>query len=214
MLNQIFDEFVLRNKIIVQDCFLPKNKTMFFVNSLKDNTWNLVEIYWKHVGGHPNYYVLNLKTSKDNSFQDSYGVNFSNIYTKNVYWDEVELEIKSCFKNFFSLNYQHLISKKYEAKIVSWLFFSKCVKKLNDKFDAGLGNIFENKKFNNFLKFKEYEPEVDKMILYLKKNHKMFYDYYESYFEHEILDFYWYDSYHFLNELFFESKIETKVYTT
>jgi hypothetical protein len=49
--------------------------------------------------------------------------------------------------------------------------------------------------------------------LYLKKNHKVFYNYYEIYFEQEYVDFYWYDSYYFLKEFFIESKLKTQVYT-
>lgn len=214
MLNQILDEYVSRNNIDVKDCFLPKNKLFFFINSSKDFSWHVVEIYWKTIIGHPSYYVLNLKSSKLNSLQESYGSNFLINYTKNIYWDEIESEIKCCLINNFNLNFNTIISKKHEAKVVSWMFFSKCFAKLDKKIDSNLKNIFENKYFDNFYKFKEYEYEVDKMLLYLKKYHRVFYDYYEIYFEQELLDFYWYNSYHFLNELFFEYKIQTKVYTT
>jgi len=68
--------------------------------------------------------------------------------------------------------------------------------------------------FDNFLKFKEYEFYVDQKLLYLKKNHKLFYSYYEIYFEQEYLDCYWYNSYYFLKQFFVESKLKAQVYTT
>ena len=107
-----------------------------------------------------------------------------------------------------------MISEKYQAKIISWIFFSNTIKSVNEKIDCELKNIFKYKNLDNFLKFKEYEYEIDKMLLYLKNKHKVIYSYYEIYFEQEILDFYWYDSYKFLVDLFPENNLKAKVYTT
>lgn len=213
MLNPVFDEFVVRKNIDVKNSFLPKNKTCFFINCNQKLNWHLVEVSWKTITGHPSYFVIHIKSSKNNSFKNSFGNNFNLEYSKQAYWDEIESEIKFSIVNGFNLNFSCLINQKFQAKVVSWLFFVNSLGDLNEKIDLELKNVLSFKNLDNFYKFKEYEYEIDKNLLYLKKKHKIFYNYYEVYFEQEYLDFYWYDSYYFLSELFFQSKLKSRIYT-
>jgi len=214
MLNNACDEYTKRKNIDVRNCFHPRKNSCFFVNCNKSSNWYLVEIYWKVTSSHPNNFVINLKLSKSNSFKESFGQNFYLETYKNTYWDNVEKELKLLLIEKIDINYNRLISEKYQAKIISWIFFSNAIKSVNEKIDSDLKNIFKHKNLDNFLKFKEYEYEIDKMLLYLKNKHKVIYSYYEIYFEQEILDFYWYDSYKFLVDLFPENNLKAKVYTT
>ena len=214
MLNNPCDEYTKRKNIDVRNCFHPRKNSCFFVNCNKSLNWYLVEIYWKVTSAHPSNFVINLKLSKSNSFKESFGQNFYLETYKNTYWDNVEKELKLLLLDKIDINFNHLISEKYQAKIISWIFFSNTIKSVNEKIDCELKNIFKYKNLDNFLKFKEYEYEIDKMLLYLKNKHKVIYSYYEIYFEQEILDFYWYDSYKFLVDLFPENNLKAKVYTT
>lgn len=213
MLNPAFDEFVKRKNIDVKSCFLPKHKNYFFINCNEKLNWHLVEVYWKSITGHPSHFVVNIRSSKYNSFKDSFGKNFVLQYSKNGYWDEIEDEIKFAIVNGFNLNYSYLINQKHQAKVISWLFFVNSIGDLSDRFDLELKNAFSFKNLDNFYKFKEYEYEIDKILLFLKRKHKIIHNYYEVYFEQEYLDFYWYDSYYFLSELFFQSKLKSRIYT-
>ena len=214
MLNNPCDEYTKRKNIDVRNCFYPRKNSCFFVNCNKSSNWYLVEIYWKPTSAHPSNFVINLKLSKSNSFKESFGQNFYLETYKNTYWDNVEKELKLLLVDKIDINFNHLISEKYQAKIISWIFFNNTIKSVNEKIDCELKNIFKHKNLDNFLKFKEYEYEIDKMLLYLKNKHKVIYNYYEVYFEQEILDFYWYDSYKFLVDLFPENNLKAKVYTT
>jgi hypothetical protein len=213
MINHVFEEYVQRKKIDVKNCFLPKNKTCFFVNCNQTLNWHLVEISWKQITGHPSYFVIILKSSRNNSFKETYGNNFNNLYMKNSYWDEIEENLKYFLINDFKLNFNYIISEKYQAKIISWFFFVNSIGSINKLVNKDLANVLSVKNLDNFHKFKEYEFYIDQKLLYLKKNHKVFYNYYEIYFEQEYVDFYWYDSYYFLKEFFIESKLKTQVYT-
>lgn len=214
MLNHVFEEYVSRKNIDVKNCFLPRNKTCFFINCNQSLTWHLVEIYWKQITGHPSYFIINLKSSKYNSFKENYGNNFNLLHTKNSHWDEVEENLRYFLINDFKLNFNYLINEKHQAKIVSWFLFVNSIGSINQSLNKDLIDVLSIKDFNNFYKFKEYEFYIDQKLLYLKKNHKIFYSYYEIYFEQEYVDFYWYDSYYFLREFFLESKLKAQVYLT
>jgi hypothetical protein len=214
MINHVFEDFAKRKNIDAKNCFLPNKKLTFFVNCNQKSTWHLVEIFWKLITGHPSYFVVNLKSSKFNSFKESYGNNFHLLHTRNSYWDEIEVDLKYFLVNDFYLNYNYLINQNYQAKIVSWLLFCNSIGEVHESIDKDLKNVLNNNSFNNFFKFKDYEYEVDQKLLFLKKTHKIFYNYYEIYFEQELLDNYWYNSYHFLSDFYFDSKLKAQVYTT
>lgn len=214
MLNPIFDDYVLRKNIDTKECFIPKHKMCFFVNCNVTYKWKLVEIIWKNIVGHPSHFLISLKSLKSNSFKESFGQNFYLEYSKNAFWDEVEEELKFLLINNFDLNFNHLISEKFQAKIVSWIFFVNSIDLKNNKVDPELKKFAALQDIDNFFTYKEFEYEVDKILLYLKRKHKIFHNYYEIYFEQEFLDFYWYDSYYFLSGLFFQTKLKSKVYLT
>lgn len=214
MLNNVFEEYANRKNLDIKNCFLPKNKLCFFINCNQTLKWHLVEVFWKQISGHPSYFVINLKSPKYNSFKETYGNNFNLLYTKNSYWDEIEEDLRYFLINDFKINFNYVINEKYQAKIISWFFFVHSIGNINESLNKDLVNILNINNFDNFLKFKEYEFYVDQKLLYLKKNHKLFYSYYEIYFEQEYLDCYWYNSYYFLKQFFVESKLKAQVYTT
>ena len=93
----------------------------------------MVEIYWKLTSAHPSNFVINLKLSKSNSFKESFGQNFYLETYKNTYWDNVEKELKLLLLEKIDINSNYLISEKYQAKIVSWIFFNNSIKSVNEK---------------------------------------------------------------------------------
>ena len=214
MSNFILENYCNQNNLNIKDIFLPNKRNLFFVNVLDDHnySWNIIDFSWKNTTVHPSYYVLSKQVPKKGAFKDSYGDNFFKDYHKDCYWNQIEYDLTFYIKTL-NIDYKKIIRHKYEAKIITWNFFSYCMSSWFNFMDKKIPNVSENY-FFDFFNLKSYEYEVDKLLIDIKNNHKILYDYWEIYFENDLLNNYSYWSYDYLKKIFESNLISTKIYYT
>ncbi len=216
MNNFILEKYIQENSLNNKYFFLPHNKNIFFLNILDEshfyNGWNIIDFSWFKTQNHPSYYLLNRKFPKKSAFKESYGENFIKNYEKKSYWNEIEYDLGFYLKTL-NIDFRKIIKHRYEAKIIAWNFFSYCMNSWFNFLNKKSLNIFDHYYFD-FFNLKNYEDEVDQLLIYLKNNHKIAYDYWEIYFEEELLNNYAYWSYDYLKNIFDSNLVNTKIYYT
>lgn len=216
MKNFILDRFIEKHNLNSKDFFLPNKKNIFFVNVLDESHfydgWNIIDISWNKTDNHPSYYYLSRKFPKKSAFKESYGENFYNNYYKKSYWNEIEYDLSFYLKTI-NIDYKKIIQHKYQAKIIAWNFFSYSMHSCFNFLEKSKINITDHY-FFDFFNLKNYEYEVDKLLIYLKNNHKIIYSYWEIYYEEELLNNYVYWSYDYLKKIFESNLVSTKIYYT
>lgn len=214
MSNFILERYCDQNNLNIKDIFLPNKKNLFFVNVLDDHNygWSIIDFSWKQTTSHPSHYVLTKQVPKKGAFKDSYGDNFFKDYHKESYWNQIEYDLVFYIKSL-NIDYKKIIKHRYEAKIITWNFFSYCMSSWFNFVDKKIPNVSENY-FFDFFNLKSYEHEVDKLLIDLRNNHKILHDYWEIYFENDLLNNYSYWSYDYLKKIFESNLISTKIYYT
>jgi len=216
MSNLFLERFIQENELNLKQFFLPNNKNIFFLNLLDEsyfyNGWNIIDFSWFKTDNHPSYYLLSRKFPKKSAFKDSYGENFMKSHEKKSYWNEIEYDLCFYLKTL-NIDFKKLIKHRYEAKIIAWNFFSYCMNSCFDFLNDKRINISDHYYFD-FFNLKNYEYEVDKLLIFLKKNHKIAFDYWEIYFEDGLLNNYAYWSYDYLKNIFDSYTFNTKIYYT
>lgn len=216
MTNLILERYIQENNLNQKKIFLPNQKNIFFINVFDENHfyhgWNIIDFSWFKTPNHPSYYVLSKKFPKKSAFKESYGENFIKNYEKKSFWNEVEYDLEFFLKTI-NIDFKKIIKYKYEAKIIAWNFFSYCMESCFNFFSNKNINISDHYYFD-FFNLKNHECEVDKLLIFLKKNHKIIYDYWEMYFEQDLLNNYSYWSYDYLKNLFESNMVNTKIYYT
>ena len=216
MSNLILDKYIEENSLNYKDFFLPNNKNIFFLNIINEDNFyngcNIIDFSWQKNLNHPNYYCLTKKFPKKSAFKESYGENFINTYEKRSYWNEIEYDLSFYLKTL-NIDYNKIIKYRYEAKIIAWNFFAYSMHSWFNFSNNKNLNISDNYYFD-FLNLKSHEHEVDKLLIFLKKSHKMIHDYWEIFFEEGLLSNYSYWSYDYLKNIFNSSLSDTKIYYT
>jgi hypothetical protein len=211
MNNFILEKYCKENDLNFNNIFLPNKKNIFFVNILDNQEWNIIDFSWHQVSSHPSYYIISKKSPKKSAFKDSYGENFYKDYHKESYWNQIEYDLTFYIRSL-NIDYKKIIKHKYEVKIIAWNFFSYCMSSWFN-FKNNKDGISENY-FFDFFQLKSYEHEVDKLLIGIKNNHKIIYDYWENFFESDLLVNYSYWSYDYLKKIFETNIISTKIYYT
>lgn len=214
MTNFILEKYCEEQSLNVKDIFLPNKKNLFFVNILDNHnySWNIIDFSWNLTSVHPSYFVLRKRTPKKGSFKNSYGENFYNDYSRDSNWNQIEYDLTYYIKSL-NIDYKKIIKHKYEAKIITWNFFSYCMSSWFNFMDKSMPNVSDNYYFD-FFNLRSHEHEVDKLLIDLKNKHKIIYDYWENFFENDVLNNYSYWSYDYLKKIFESNLISTKIYYT
>ena len=215
MNNFILEKYCKENDLNINNIFLPNKKNIFFLNISDEHkySWNIIDFSWYKTSSQPSYYIISKKLPKKGAFKNSYGENFHKDYHKESCWNQIEYDLTFYIKSL-NIDYKKIIKHRYEAKIITWNFFSYCMSSWFNFIDKKLKDNISDNYFFDFSQLKSYEHEVDKLLIDIKRNHKIIYDYWENFFENDILGNYSYSSYDYLKKIFETNLISTKIYYT